>query len=552
MLKKEARPYQAKGKTLISDCFQREIFYPILCVPTGGGKTVMFSDMARDCINAGWPVLIMCHREELIESAEEELNENGLFPTLIVPGYTNQYSNLYLASVDTLRNRKLPDVKVVIVDECHIRTFDEIVLRYKAMGVIVIGCTATPVRDGRAELKDFPDYTGQLCDIYEEIVTPTTISELLREGYLVPAISYGPEADLGDIKTTKSDDGHDYKTAELYKAFNKPKLYAGVVDNYLKIAADKKTLCFNVNVLHSKKQAEEFNKRGIKAEHVDGKTPKHIRKAIFKRFTHGETMVLCNCGIATTGTNIPICECIIVNVKTKSLAKFMQMVGRGGRLCPAIGKEFFYLIDQGGNVWEHGFWEQDREFNLDPRRISKTIGAAPIKECEGCKALLPVSAKICKHCLLIQVKEQAAAALPTAEFTLLQAADFPKELKKEFYKMSVFELEKYRELKGHKIGWVVRQLYSRGNESFMEYARLKGYQDGWVYRQIKEAEEARIKVKEEIWQFVTDNSHLDDEAIKAHALKKLKSTHKETEINILVPKILKNAALFKLDPAQFL
>ncbi len=550
--KKQPRFHQVLAKELISGCFQRGVFYPILCMPTGSGKTVSFADMAGDCIANGWPVLVMCHRIELIDAAEEELNDNGLYPRMIVPGYRGQYSNLYLASVDTLRNHPLPDVKVAIIDECHIRAFDEIALKLKAKGVIVIGCTASPIRDGKAFLEEFPDYTGQLSDIYEEIVTPTTVSKLLSEGFLVPALSYGPEVDLGAIKTTSGDAGKDYQTKALYEAFNKPKLYAGVVDNYIKLASGMKALCFNVNVEHSIKQTEEFNLRGIKAEHVDGKTPKAIRRAIFERLRSGDTMVVNNCGIATTGTNIPVVECIIANFKTKSLAKFMQVPGRGARPCPEIGKTHFVFIDQGGNIWEHGFWQDEREFTLDHRRISKTLGAAPIKECPNCKLLMPVSTPVCPECQQAMINKKEAAAQPTAEFTLLEAANIPKELKKEVYKMTIPELEKYRELKEYKLGWVVRQLYSRGDQAVKEYAQLKGYTDAWVWRQIKEGEEIRVKAKEEVWQFITDNPHLDDEAIKAIALKKLKASHNENQINILMPKILENAALFKISPELFL
>jgi superfamily II DNA or RNA helicase len=546
------RDYQALGKQLISACFQRLIYYVILCVPTGGGKTVMFADMTKDCLAAGWPVLILCNRVELIDQANKKLNEFGVFPTLIVPGYIDHYSNLYLASIDTLVNRRLPDVKVVIIDEAHLRDFDEIALEYKRRGAIVIGCTATPDRTGKAFLKDYPDYTGQLCDIYEEIVTPTTITKLIGEGYLVPAVCYGPEFDPGDLKTTETDFGVDYKESDLYKVFDKPGLYAGTVDNYLKLAKGKKALCFNINVKHSKKQTAEFNSRGIPAIHVDGKTPKKIRKKIFEDFAAGRYMVLCNCGIATTGYDEPTIECVIINRVTMSLTLFLQMMGRGGRICDEIGKQYFIGIDQGGNIWRLGRWEDEREWNLDPVRVTRTIGVAPIKECEHCKALIPVSSMICQYCNHGQTKAvQEEKKLLTGEFTLIESGNIPKELKKEVYKMTIPELEKYREIKEYKLGWVVRQLWSRGDEAIKEYAKLKGYTDGWTRRQLAEAQENRVKVKAEIWAFIKDNSHLEANVIEEHAYKKLKASHKQSEINILMPKILENAELYKKDPAQF-
>lgn len=540
--------YQILAKQLISECFQRLLNAVILCMDTGSGKTVCFADMTKDCLNNGWPVLIMCNRKELIGQAKKKLNSFGLYPVLIIPEYKDQYSNLYLASVDTLNNRKLPDVKIVFIDECHLRDFDEIALIYKARGVKIVGVTATPERSGRASLKDFPEYTGQLSDIYEDIVFPITSKELLERGFKVPLFYYGPEVDTSDLKIEKTKDGIDYSKKDLFNKFNKPKLYAGVVDNYLKLANGRKAIVFNIKVEHSKKQNEEFLKRGIKSAHLDAKCKN--REKILEDFTKGNIMVLNNVGIATFGFDEPTIEAVIINRITMSNPLYRQMVGRGSRLAPWIGKEDCIVIDHGGNVWKHGFAIDHRDYNLDSKRISQTIGPAPIKECPECGRLMPVSQMLCE-CGLIQEKKESNQPAPTAEFTLLDSNNIPKELKKELYKMSISELEKYRELKEYKLGWLVRQLYKRGDDAIIEYARFKGYQDAWIHIQIKNAEAERIKSKEEIWNYIIDNPHLDDEAIKLHSLKKLKSTHKENDINILIPKIIKNAQKYRLNPEFF-
>jgi len=145
----QLRPYQAKSKVLSDDAFARLLQAIILCLPTGGGKTVIFSDITKDLIRAGYPVIIICNRKELIAQANAKLKKFGLNATLIIPGYTDRIANLYLASIDTLRNRTLPEVAAVIIDECHIRAFDKIVLEYKkrkyrGMPVKIYGFTATP------------------------------------------------------------------------------------------------------------------------------------------------------------------------------------------------------------------------------------------------------------------------------------------------------------------------------------------------------------------------------------------------------------------------
>lgn len=549
------RKYQAKGKAMVSGAFANEIkriIAVILCVPTGGGKTVIFADMAKSAIANGVSVLIICNRKELIKQAKGKLNANGLYPTLIVPGYTDTVSSLYLASVDTLRNYKLPNVGLVIIDECHLRDFDEIALEYKHKGVHVVGCTATPVRSGKRFFKEgtflslmFPDYTGQLGNIYDEIVIPTTISELLNgdestgEVYLVPAITYGADINL-DIKKTNTKDGIEFNEKQMFNEFNKPKMYGGVVDKWLQLTPNTKTMCFCINVEHSKAQAAEFIARGISCAHVDAKCKD--RDKIFEDFEAGVYQVLCNVAIATTGYDCDLIETIIVNRMTMSLSLWLQMCGRGARPNNKIGKTYFNIIDMGGNVYRHGFWETDREWSLDLDYISKTIGVAPIRECGDCSALIPATSPNCKYCGMVQEKKAVDAAIyAEAQFVVLDSSVVPKELKKPLHQMSVEELERYRELKEYSIGWIVRQLLSRDSEQLYRYAALKSYSDAWVRKQRQVAQKGRDDVKNQIWEFIQKNLHMSDQQIQDFSTKKLKANHSVQEIESLIPMIIKAA-----------
>jgi superfamily II DNA or RNA helicase len=526
------RPYQQDSETGVSNAFANGRQAVILCVPTGGGKTIIFASMTRKSLAAGWSVLIICNRKELIAQANEKLKKQGLHPTLIIPTYRGATSNLYLASIDTLRNREFPQVDLVIIDECHIRAFDPIVLHYKAAGALIIGCTATPIRMGKASLEAYPDYTGQLCDVYEEIIEPVRISQLIKDEYLVPAIYYGPAVQVSNVKMR----GQDYDEKELYKVFDKPKLYDGVVDNYLKHANGTKALVFNINVEHSQKMTEAFRARGIASEHVDGKTKPRERDAIFARFKAGQVKVLNNCSVATTGYDEPSIETIIINRATMSLSLMLQMIGRGAR--PYEDKDLFIVIDQGGNVrTKHGYWHEDREWSLDRKYVSKTIGAAPIKECDNCEALIPASATVCKFCEMAQAKAEAKA-LEQTDFVLIDSNNIPKELRKELHRMTIPELEKYRELKEYKVDWLVHHLYARGDQALKEYGALKGYATAWAYRHMKIAEEKRNKAKEDLWDFLLSNPHLDDNAVQDFAVKKLKGTHNKEQLLHLLPKIV--------------
>jgi len=537
----QLRDYQVKAKAMIYNAFDRGVNEIIICLPTGGGKTQIFTNTAKEFIEKGLRAMVLCNRKELIGQAKKKFNLLGLYPVIIDPRYKGHKNAMcYIASVDTLRNRQLPNIDILIVDEGHIRSFDPIVLEYILKGAKIICATATPDRQGKKFLKEgtklheaFPEYTGQLGNIYKEIIIPTSKKELLEQGHLVEAIYYGPEVDLSDIKMK----GEDYDEGSLFERFNKPKIYAGVVDNYLKHASGMKMICFCVNVEHSQKTAAEFNLRGIPAEHLDGKSKD--RDAILERFKQGKTLILCNYGVTTTGYDEPTVQGIILNSATKIRSLYDQKLGRGSRPCPEIGKEYFIVIDHGSHIKRLGWWEQDIEYSLDLKYISKTIGAGPIRYCENCEAILPLSATKCTNpaCNSIQLKQAEEMKLYESNFVKFDKPEFFKSTK-PLYKMDIKELEAYRESNGYKLGWIIHQLLPRGREALEAYANEKGYAKAWVNRQLNMAEEKRIASKREIWEFSKKNQHISNDFLKEYAIKKLKQNHNPEEINILIPKIL--------------
>lgn len=538
------RPYQIKGKAEVYQAFASGIQALIFCMPTGAGKTVSFADMAQDFIKQGMPVMVLCNRRELISQAERKLKKSGLHPTLIIPSYRDKVSNLYLASVDTLKNRKYPEIKVLIIDEAHIRDFDPIALYYKAQGVKIIGATATPTRDGKAFIEEYPDYSGQLSDIYQTIITPTTITELLQDEFLVPGIHYGAEMDMSDVEVKRGSKVVDYSEKSLFEKFNKPVMYGGVVDKYLKLTPDTKALVFNINVEHSIKQTEEFRLRGIASAHVDGKTPTAERHKIFNDFKHGHIKVLNNCSVATTGYDEPSIETVIVNRSTMSVSLWLQMCGRGSRPCTEINKTFFHIIDMGSNIPTHLWWHLEREYFLDKKYMSNKEGVGPIRECEQCEALIPLSYTSCPYCNKLQQKrEEMIQQLAEAEFVVLDSSSIPVALKKPLQKMTIPELELYRELKEYRVGWIVRQLITRGEDALKEYAALetatkKPYSVAWAYKQLEMSQGERVASKAAVLEFIHNNPHVGPGYLKEYSIKKLKATHTPQELAAAIPKIL--------------
>ena len=492
MSKFNLRPYQGKAKMEIRESFREDIKRVIFCSPTGSGKTVTFADIARGAVLNGFTVMIVVDRKELLEQAKSKLIDYGLNPSIITAGRTGKTgAKSYIATVQTLVRRHFPPVDLLIIDEAHKQIFDKVLEREEYKDSFIIGATATPYRTGRMT---------QLSKNYNKLIETVSINDLILEGFLSPAITYGAKVDTSKIKIKRGD----YDTEELYKAFDKATLYAGVVDKYKKFGHGTKAICFNINVEHSKKVTAAFNAAGISSVHLDGTTPKKERAQILNAFSKGLFKVLNNVEVLTTGFDEWTIETVIVNLATKSLPKWLQMCGRGSRITPHelkgvngyLQKEHFNIIDMGGNVFSLGFWEQEREYSLD-HKTKDTIDAAPVKVCpedktdenniKGCGAILHASAPVCKFCGFVFPKKKETPK--DVEFIQLENYEFlPSELiGKSWGSMSLEELEKVRALKGYKLGWIIKQILINKDLDLADYARFRKFKNpiAWVNRMNK-------------------------------------------------------------------
>jgi superfamily II DNA or RNA helicase len=486
------RPYQTESKNGIRASFSAGNKAVVLCSPTGSGKTVTFADIARESVLKGFVVMIAVDRTELLEQAKNKLIEYGLSPAIITAGKSmKRNASCYVATVQTLKRRTFPEIDLLIIDEAHKQIFDPVVKQYKEAGVFIIGATATPVRSGKM---------GQLSDVYDEKVETITISELIKEGFLVPAVTYSVKTDTSKLAVK----GGDYDNKQMFDMFDKKKLYDGVVEKYKTFTPKTKAICFNINVEHSKNVTRAFNEAGISAVHVDGTTPKKNREDIFRAFKAGQFAVLCNVDIATTGFDEWTIETVIVNRVTLSLALWLQMGGRGSRITPSglvgvagvLQKEHFNLLDMGGNVYALGFWEEERLWNLTHKKNDKA-GIAPIKECpedrvdtnfkRGCGCLVPAPAPTCKHCGFVFPKEEKKLA--EGEFIEVQNYNLlpPEIVGQAWGSLSLEQLETVRTIKGYKLGWIIKQIAINKDLTLIEYARFREFKAPayWVERMEK-------------------------------------------------------------------
>jgi DNA repair protein RadD len=296
-------------------------------LPTGGGKTVVASRLIEQAVARGERVLVLTHRREILKQTSLKLPiEHGL----ILAGLNIDLKfPVQVASVQTLWARcmrtdkiPLPAANLIVIDEAHhvaAHTWQAIVAEYP--NARLIGLTATPCRgDGR-----------RLGNFFAELIEGPQIPELIAQKYLVRTIYYAPaEPDLCGVETRQGD----YVINQLSDRMNRDDLVGDIISNWHKLAQRRKTLVFCVDVAHSVHVKDEFLKSGVRAEHVDGSTPKPERDAILARLASGDTELVTNCMVLTEGFDLPAIGCIVLARPTKQIGLFRQMAGRGLRPAP--------------------------------------------------------------------------------------------------------------------------------------------------------------------------------------------------------------------------
>ena len=506
------RPYQGQGIDLTKGKFKNGIKKVVLCIPTGGGKTVMFSAFTKKTLDSNLykKVLILTHRVELMIQAGGTLSKFGITASSLTAETKNKDINFgarcMVAMVETYGKRlakfpQLADYDLVIIDEAHFGGFRKIFRQWAKLGkdLFVIGATATP----KATSKKDP-----LNNYYQDIVCPVTIDELIDIGSLVPARTYSAIFNRQNLtRDYSSEDG--FSEVSQMAEFDKREVYAGLIEKFTKHClkpdgTPRKTICFNVNVKHSKEVCKSFNEAGFRAIHVDGYMDKDVRRDILKAFDNGEYDILCNPNIVTAGYDNPAVEVVVFNRATKSLTMWLQACGRGSR--PFPGKEFFIILDMAQNWSELRKWEaaHDWEAIFWDRPSNKPKGVAPSKECPECGFLNHAAATICgdSECGYVFPKpEKKEAANPDfIEITEAVAGRMTKERQAEILSlvkrgkavtaMEIQELIDLAAIKGYKNEWIVRTLIDRCKtfdefKSDVQYlADEKNYFQPWVDRKL--------------------------------------------------------------------
>jgi len=432
----------------------------LLQASCGAGKTIISAELASLARSKNKKVLFLVNRRDIVKQTLEKYlayglgDQTGIIMAGVEPHLTRP---IQIASVQTYGRRVcLPgdynpwvqDADLVIVDECHTSTaptFKAVLDMYSKK--TIIGLSATPCRS-----------TGLgLGNVYEEIISAVPMGQLIADGHLVPAVHYAPSApDLKSIRIVAGD----YDKRELGEAVDKPKLVGDIFDNWSRIAPDRSTIIFATNVKHSKHIRDTFLNRGVSAAHIDAKTDDETRAQVYSDFEAGRIRVLTNVGICCEGSDFPWVGCVVVARPTKSLARWLQMAGRGAR--PFPGKRDYTLLDHAGCIEEHGFVDDEVVWTLDDRNPAakkskpKEKKEQVIMHCEQCSRAFYGSK--CPECGTPVKDYGKKVAIKEAELIRLSERESkmgPTE-KKRWYAMFLF------------------------------HARMKGYSDGWAYHKTLE------------------------------------------------------------------
>lgn len=438
----------------------------LLVAPTGSGKGTLSAHMVAGAQAKGKRVIFLVNRRELVKDMSRRLHKLGVRHGVIMANHGDRrpWELVHIASIDTLARRDvMPSADLIFVDEAHFAVspkWKTVLDQYP--GVPVIFMTATPIRaDGRG-----------LSEIAQSIYVGPSVAELTRRGFLVPARIFAPlpaQPDLDGVKTQKGE----FNQVQLAEAVDKARLIGDIVGHWQRLGQGRPTVCFAVNCKHSNHIVEQFLAAGIRAVHVDANTEDDIRDKTWKQLANGEVQVVSSVGIISYGWDVPPVSCAILARPTKSVALYLQQVGRVLRTHES--KTDALVLDHAGACLQHGFPDDVREWTLDGIRRKQRgpqDSAIAVRMCKACWCAYPSSAAECPACRVPAEKREIIPEHDEGELTEITAANRPTYvIKKLSANPEKARLQKIAAEKGYKPGWVWYQTQQLEAEKLIQAAR---------------------------------------------------------------------------------
>lgn len=413
------RPDQAALKQGIYDAWNNGARVVMGVLATGGGKSIILSDIVLDAHNLGMNQCVTAHRHELVGQMSLHIGRRGIKHRIMASAssvsqiiaehrrefngqsFVNPDAKCAVASTQTLISRKDmlkewgAQVDRFYGDEGHHYTRNNMFgqawsLCPNARGLLV---TATPKRADGLGLGSHHD------GIVDTMVTGRSMRELISIGALCDYEIAIPASDFEIDDATLAPSG-DWSTARMREASKKSHIVGDVVTEYVRRAFGKRGICFATDVETANEMACKFQESGIPAAAVSAKTPSDVRNDYIRRFRDGRLWVLVNVDLFGEGFDVPAVEVVIMARPTASLAVYLQQFGRALRVL--AGKRFGLVIDHVSNWKRHGFPDKPHYWSLDRR--DKRAKSAPdpdeieLTACRECSRPYERALPACPYC----------------------------------------------------------------------------------------------------------------------------------------------------------
>ena len=354
------RDYQIEICEKVNEAFGKHRSV-MMQMPTGTGKTVVLASLVKQYLNrdADCAVLIVAHRIELIEQTGAFLSHFGIDYGVIAGGkWPAVFKRVMVASVQTLSKNLDIDLapSLVVIDEAHHTLAKTYQMLWTAWPEAkFLGLTATPYRmsgDG-------------FTDLFEVLVDSWSVKQFIADGWLSPYDYYSIRPDSEeqqeiDSLKKRGADG-DFQMKELREKLDVRPSIERLFESFERFAFDKKGIIYAIDIAHAEHIAEYYRLQGVNAVAISSKTPAKERAEVIRTFKDENSIqILVSVDLFSEGFDCPDVEFIQMARPTLSLAKYLQMVGRGLRPCK--GKQCCTIIDNVGLYRTFGLPSVDRDW----------------------------------------------------------------------------------------------------------------------------------------------------------------------------------------------
>jgi DNA repair protein RadD len=464
------RTYQVEAVAAIRAAFThyRRVLFVL---PTGGGKTVIFAYITEHAAAKGNSIIVVAHRQEIVDQISAALTAMGVPHGRIQPGYAATDDLVQVAMVQSIA-RRLETIQapaLVVIDESHhsvAGTWAKVTSTWPSARIL--GATATPERlDGIG-----------LRDAFDTMVLGPDVRELITAGYLAPFRYLAPTVgiDLSQVRSI----GGDYNAGDLEDALDQDSITGNVVEHFQQHLAGRTAIAFCVTIGHAEHVAQRFRDAGISAASIDGTMSSEQRHNLVDKLRTGQLRVLTSCEIISEGFDAPAVGGCILLRPTQSFALYRQQVGRCLR--PKTDGSVAIILDHVGNVLRHGLPDAPHQWSLDSKKRTQADRQKAAVGCRVCPTCSEVFATGAGH---------AACPLPDDPACLFRPRILPERegVLQEFTAGHSPPWACGIDIK-HAAGWRWYQLMQHAGADPMrlrQIAEVRGYRRGWIRHALQEA-----------------------------------------------------------------